>query len=703
MHETLLLDCLDIAARESGGLLQRSIAAAGRSISQSAATAMTGVERGRLSEAADALHRNGRAAVDALPAIVLEEAASPASGAQAGKKAFSFDSLELMAEDQVDDTVELVRGQQAVLAAVEPDLVQLNALVSAVQGHELVQATANPLRPEVWVKALHRALGKAGVPPAVRAVWMQHVCPAAGPELAALYRKISQHMLQQGVAAAAFRISEPKHESRRRADATRFTLRDLKRLVVNASRGDGETQGLTRPGGETMNGMTVPFAMEALKDIGRVDNVVKRMQDRLRGGVWQAEKSGGGEEAVFTPTQTLAREVARHMVENICADPRLLPEVQDVVRALEPALQRLVIHDQRFFADRKHPARELLEDMTQRSLAWSNPDAAGFKEFLEPLQEAVQVLAGMPLQDAEPFDFALQTLRQSWNESEEKARRQRASIAKALIKADARNHAAAFVATDLSGRADIASASPEVRRFLLGSWTHVIAAAKLQAGDAEQDPGGHIALINDIIWSSQPRLAAQNPARLERVAPQLLAGIREQLSRIGASAADIEPFLASLASAHAQAMRGDTAAAPLAASAAESGQAEWHADILPWLSPDEVRESRLLQATDFTPTQGTEPSVPGAAALVKQLAVGDYIDVEVQHTWARWKLAWASPHGTMLMFTDARGQPQSTTAKTLQKMIESSRARSLTNGSVVGNALDAVAQAALDDETQMPV
>ena len=37
----------------------------------------------------------------------------------------------------------------------------------------------------------------------------------------------------------------------------------------------------------------------------------------------------------------------------------------------------------RFFSDRGHPARQLLEHVTQRSLAWTAVDAPGFPEFFD--------------------------------------------------------------------------------------------------------------------------------------------------------------------------------------------------------------------------------------------------------------------------------------------------------------------------------
>jgi hypothetical protein len=714
LRDNLFKDCLDIAAGESAAMASRAMADAGKSLAQAAAASRDSSERTRLLEAASALRPLGQAAIDAFPEILREEIAAVSTAATPSPRTFSFEALELMAEDQVDDTVELIRGQQIVMSAVEPDLVVLNALASDVQGLERVQASSNPLRPEVWVRALHRSLGRSTATPATRALWMSHISRALGYELAALYRRLSQHMMQHGASPAAYRIAAPHHEARAhvKGDSPGPTLRDLKRLLVGVARNAGETQGLTRPAGQTMNGMTVPAAMEALQGMQRADDVVRRMQERWQQGVWEAEAPTPGERGTtgpnFTPAQTLAREVARQMIANVAADARLLPDVQDVVRQLEPALLRLVMHDQRFFVERAHPARQLLEEFTQRSLGWPQPNAPGFTEFLAPLREAVQMLSQMPLEDEEPFQYALQVLRQSWADTEKRKRQRRATMARVLLKADARNYAAAEFAARLRERPDVASAPAHIRRFLVGPWCQVMAANA--AVPDPQNYGDCGDIVNDIVWSAQPRLAAQNPARLERITAPLLQAIRSGLASIGYRDTEAQEFVDGLAAAHAKVLGGATSHEPPAPAQGDAG-VDWRQESVPWLAPDELAESQLMQAghsvpaTAFQSTQ-REPEAEHDAALpsahVDTLQPGHYIEVMVRGSWTRWRLTWSSPHGSMLMFTDAAGQPESMTRQMLEKMVELGAVRLLPSGSVVDGALDAVALAALETSARLP-
>lgn len=695
-HE-VLAGARELAAGESLRLAALALEDACKSLVQAVKGAPDAAEKTRLADAADALGRHVRAAAEPFPGLLREEMGSGGGGA-AGR-ALSFDALELMAEGQVDDTVEIVRAQQVLMTAVEAELVELNALVSALLGLERVNPAANPLRPEVWVRALHKSLARATGSTGMRALWMNHASTALGPHLAGLYGQVCRYIAGKGVAQAAYRVTAPKHEVRRAAEQSSITLRDLKRLLVGASRPEAEP---TEPG-QTMAGLTMPAAMEALQDMKRMDEVVRRMQERWRQGVWQPEAKPGAEGGSYTPTQTLAREVVRLMVANAAADARLLPQMQETVKAFEPALLRLALHDQRFFTDRKHPARSLLEEVTQRSMSWTRADEPGFGEFLATVQEVVQTLAQMPFEDAEPFEFALQTLRQSWAEAEERTRHERGSMARTLLKADARNHLAAEVAAALRERPDVFSAPLELRRFLLGPWSQVIAAARL-SGTASAAASAE-ALVNDIVWSAQPRLASRNLQRLDNIAAPLLKSVREGLASVGYPDAEARVLVDKLALAHAAARSGTIAAEP-AAPPAREGALEWDAGPSQWLSPSEAGQSRLVQEADFAPTQEASGAVreraAAQAATGAELQPGQFVEVMVRGSWARWRLSWASPHGSMLMFTNAEGRAESMTRQMYTKMVELGAVRPMPALSVIDQALDGVAQIALENSTQQP-
>ena len=87
----------------------------------------------------------------------------------------------------------------------------------------------------------------------------------------------------------------------------------------------------------------------------------------------------------------------------------------------------------RFFSDRSHPARQLLEQVTQRSLAWSSADDPGFATFMEGLQEATEALLDAETAAPKPTR-SRSALQEAWDEAQPRSRRNRERAVRALMR-----------------------------------------------------------------------------------------------------------------------------------------------------------------------------------------------------------------------------------------------------------------------------
>jgi hypothetical protein len=730
-YQALYRACMKEAAAQGRTLMQRLVARAGESLPRRAVIALDDQERKLLTETWRTLVKHEGALCEAYPQALLAEFAQAIGGAARKSGTLSFDSLELMGEDQMHERVELLRTQQAVMSQVEAELTELTALICAVQGLRSVQSERNPLRPESYVRSLRTVTLQSPVPPAVRARWMQHMGEALGPELAQVYRQLCTMLRSQGVVEARFNAvpsSQPEPPRGQAGEtpaayqaASLLNLNELRRLLA----GEFDHTGPPDMGAAAERPVefspTVPAAFEVLQEMKQVDKVMARLKQRRASQAEGASPPAPPPDAPDRPptaSQALALEVVKLMVENIANDARLLPPVQQTVRDLEPALLRLALADPRFFSDRKHPARRLLDQMTQRSLAWEAPDAPGFAAFVEPLQQAVEALLTTRSEGAEPFEFALHTLEEAWGDQQQRDRRYREKAVRALLQAEQRNLLAAKLAGEMRRRPDVAAAPREVAAFVTGPWCQVMAHARLaDQGDAA-DHGGYHGLVSDLVWSAQPRLAGANAARLGAVAPDLVAKLRHGLATIDYPAASTKRFLDWLAGAFRQAAQAaDRVPQPVAAvvpqelEAVGAGEDDEHDS---WLAPIEAQQSGFIetqQATEpkplFQPTQPgfgqTRPAAgetgPGLAEA--GLQPGAWVEMMVDGGWGRYQVTWASPHGTLFMFAGARGKPHSMTGRLLSKMLKGGTLRMISGQPVVEGALDAVAEAALRNSVDL--
>ena len=740
-YQSLYRSCMKEAASRGHALMQRLTSRCVKSMAQRATGMPDAHERNLLTEAARILMKHQEALCEAYPQALLAEFAQAIAGANARAPALSFDSLELMGDDQLQEGVELVRTQQAVSQAVESELAELNGLVCAIQGLRTVQAERNPLRPEVYVRALRTVTMQSPIPPAVRTRWMQHLGEALGPELALVYRELSQMLRSQGVVPAGYVVSpardilattsagslkavQPAHPQA----STLLNLRELRRLLSGQfehSENSFHAQ-FAREFESAERDLppdfspTVPAAFETLQEMKQVDRVMTDLQRRSSTpapppvGIAAVRERMRREAA--SPGQALGLEVVALMVDNIASDSRLLSPVQQTVRDLEPALLRLVLEDPRFFSDKGHPARRLLEQMTQRSLAWSAVDAPGFDAFFEPLQQAVDALLATRVAGGDPFEFALTTLEEAWGEQSRRERRHRQKAVQALLHAEQRNLLAGKVSRQLRARPDVASAAREVGRFVTGPWSQVIAQARLTDPAGAADPGGYTALLSDLLWSAQPQLASGNPLRLARIAPRLLEKVREGLASIDYPASEAQRFVDLLVVLQQRALAPATPHTPMTPEELESWFAPASDDVRsPWLAPGEAQESGFMEThQSAVPLPLYQPTQPGGASQLgtdwleavpalgdEALQPGAWVEMLTEGRWNRLQLTWASPHGTLFMFSDASGKTHSMTRRLLDQLVAVQGLRLVSDQAVVDGALDAVAQAAASNSPDL--
>jgi hypothetical protein len=735
-YQSLYRSCMKEAASRGHTLMQRLVARCIKSMVQRATGMPDANERHLLTEAARILMKHQEALCQAYPQALLAEFAQAIAGANARSSALSFDSLELMGEEQLQEGVEVVRTQQAVVQAVEAELTDLNGLVCAVQGLPTVQAERNPLRPEVYVRALRTVTMQSPIPSSVRTRWMQHLGEALGPELAIVYRELSKMLLQQGVAPAGS-VAVPAREITGPAAAqtaagqasTLLTVRELRRLLSGqfepsansfAARFEREFESGDRTDAPPDFSPTVPAAFETLQEMKQVDRVLTQLKQRAAAPAALPTGMAAVRELMrheaTGPGQALGLEVVTLMVDNIAGDARLLSPVQQAVRDLEPALLRLVLDDPRFFSDKGHPARRLLEQMTQRSLAWPSVNSPGFDAFFEPLQQAVDALLATRMAGGDPFEFALTTLEEAWGEQSNRERRHRQKAVRALLQAEQRNLLAGKVSRQLRARPDVVGAARELGRFVAGPWSQVIAQARLADPAGAPDPGGYTSMLSDLLWSAQPELAGGNPLRLARIAPLLLEKIRQGLASIDYPSAETRRFVDMLVVLQQRALVPVAARqTPMTAEELESWFAPASDDVgSPWLAPGEAQESGFMethQGADPRPLyQSTDPGATQAAPdwLDAVPALGDdglqpgaWVEMQIGGQWSRLQLTWASPHGTLFMFSDAAGKSHSMTRRLLDQLVAAQGLHLISDQAVVAGALDAVAQAAVSNSPDL--
>ncbi|MGE4239315.1 DUF1631 family protein [Ramlibacter sp.] len=638
---------------------------------------------------------------------------------QVATELLRFEDLKLFEDDQLDASIEVARAQQEVNNAVDDVLPAADARISTLLGWRTIQPGLNPVRPEVFVRALQHALASHLPEITVREALIAPAAGLLGINLRRLYRDLSDWLASTGVEPAVpigGRIDKasgatgvPVADS---VAKTLLTLDKLRKLLA----GDFDAP---QPRPDFLH--TVPASMSMLQQLkGGPDALIKRLEQRPRAApapqpidmlAAPPELPPGAAQKIG---QQLGDEVVRLMFDTLAQDPRLLPAFKRQLKAMEKAVHDLAEQDSRFFSDRTHPARQLLDRITQRSLAFASEQDEGWARFMSTVEAATRWVADSKVVDADTFGELLDGLQQQWTEHDKALKARRAEAAKALLHAEQRNLLAQKLAGEFMQGIEGLEVADFIVDFLRNSWSQVVAEAQLSCADGESDPYGYRALVDDLVWSVQKSTAQRGRARrLVGMIPNLLAKLREGLGRIGYPPELTQRFFDNLITIHRDAVQeGRDPDAQAAAEtiwaqpAAASPAPEEAQESSFWLDRNEVRESGFVDeeaayaaeavASPEAPLQEQHlESATPAPLRVEELRLGSWVELCIRGEWLRAQLTWCSPHGTLFMFTAQAGTAHSMSRRTLDKLRAHGLVKVVADRNVVDEALDQVAKTAL--------
>ena len=633
-----------------------------------------------------------------------------------------FDDFQFLEEDQIDANIEFALTQQEVMLAVDDVLPTLNAMISGLLGWVTVQAHLNPLKPESFVHALRESIAQHIPDETSRGSVMTLAAGKMGVSLRQLYKQISDWLRSQGVEAAGLPVTTvggvggPSKAVETTMSRTLLTLDKLRRLL------SGELDPTPMVGGVKDFIHTVPASFDALQDMKMVEPIMKRLAARatLSEAAPGSPLLAASQQAIQrerTQSKNLGRqlgeEVVRLMLENLMQDRRMLAPVRNNLKTLEPVLIQLSQSDPRFFSDRQHPARQLLDKLTHRSLAFTTENEPGFVRFQKSFEAAVTVLAGSE-GDATQFAAELRKLEEGWNRDEQAQRQRAEEAARALLRAEQRNMLAQRLAEEFNARMEGKRVPDMVVDFLRGPWAQVVAEAQLKFADGSGDAGDYQALADDLIWSVQLKLARRNRTRLVQMVPVMLVKMRQGLHLISYPEERVAEFFDALITFHEKAfetVRAVPSGTPIESVVDRVDASEMDASGLSesfWMAEDEASDSGFMQdagdiSLDFTAPANTEEVIDPMEWSPESLMTGSWVDLALAGSWVRAQLTWASPHRTLFMFISGAGMAHSMSRRTMQRLKGLGLIRLVSDGRVMDGALDAVAQVALRNDANRTV
>ena len=207
------------------------------------------------------------------------------------------------------------------------------------------------------------------------------------------------------------------------------------------------------------------------------------------------------------------------MVENLANDHRMLSGVRQNLQRMEPILISLSQQtDARFFSERQPGAPvHGPHHQSQPGIFIQRP--ARLCAVQKTLDNAVNVLIGSGGEATQPLRACCANSKKGWARDEHRAAPARGRSRTCLAARRTAQPPGAEAGGGFLKRIQNKKVPEIVVVFLRGPWAQVVAESQLRCADGTVDADGYLALVDDLIWSVQTKLARRNRARLVDLCP----------------------------------------------------------------------------------------------------------------------------------------------------------------------------------------
>jgi hypothetical protein len=365
-------------------------------------------------------------------------------------------------------------------------------------------------------------------------------------------------------------------------------------------------------------------------------------------------------EQVANPTDRIAMDVIALLFDYIFRDPSIPERQRRLFGRLQVPIVKAALLDRTFFSDRAHAARKLLDHLAEAAIGATSDEAYGeaFEATAQRIVDDVCRDFEIDVAVFETADTALQAFIDG--ERREALPAFNDNVAQALASEEGeadRAHVRAVVRDRLAGL-DVPF---DVRAFVETIWSEYLTSLVAASG-ADSEPWRRaLATLDDLLWSIVVKDRTAQRAKLTKMVPTLVAGLRRGCTAVAVEDERSKPFFEALYRLHMAAIKpavitarpaiaAGAHAAPSGAHAAPSG-----AHAAPsgaHAAPSGARAAPLAaQASLSTTTAANAPLVANVHDFVTEMAVGTWLAFGTGAAAVNARLSWVSPLRSKYVFT----------------------------------------------------
>jgi len=374
-------------------------------------------------------------------------------------------------------------------------------------------------------------------------------------------------------------------------------------------------------------------------------------------------------------------------------------DLPDGIKALLARLQIPVLKaamlDGAFFAKKNHPSRLLVNALAEAGRGWTPVMGTN-----DPLYSHIDALVHRILDgftdDLTIFDEAREKLERFLADEEQAAEANIQSTAVEIDQTDRKEMAEIVAKSEIERRIEMYPVPNFLAWFLRQQWVRTLQELYLTQGEESEPWEQAIAMLEDLVWSVQPKRTKDDRKHLVALLPALLKRLSGALERIEWPPEGREKFMANLVEAHAASVKPAVVTAALGTqSVAEQAKAEAEQAKVDGDPEKAAKAEALAEAmTQASPEPAKEHEVVEDQFLeiAQDLERGTWIEFEADDGQLQFaKLAWISPLRGTYLFTNRQGlKALSMNAEELADRFRTDRARLVEAAPLIDRAFGSV-------------
>ncbi|MGK0498603.1 MAG: hypothetical protein ACJAYG_000234 [Oceanicoccus sp.] len=341
-------------------------------------------------------------------------------------------------------------------------------------------------------------------------------------------------------------------------------------------------------------------------------------------------------------TVDLVGMIFRYMLD----DPKLHDAVKSLLSHLHTPYLKLALMDKNFLDNFQHPARALLNSMSEIGGKWVQSEED--RTILPKIKSIVETVLTGFVDDPSLFDQLLEDFsryRESLEKRSRMVEKRNTQSQQGLEKLDLAKQRAA---DEMLQRLTDANIPANINKLLLKPWSEFLSFNLLRHGDESLTWQSALKVVDGIIWSVRPAAVADNKADFQRHQSDLEKSVSEGLSTIGYDPNASKSLLNALKEAQELAYHNALM------NNVQQYQASGHNNGKP-----------ITTAKATKPKKANKPKPPKLNAeeqdiveKLKEIAFGTWFEFDREQAVQLLKLAWFSRVTSHYMFVDHAGIKQ---------------------------------------------